>query len=87
MSQRYNVGDLIKLRESPLVSKPASLPPQEEWMGATQDVTARRTSAVRGKPDEIILQGEGFQKRPGLLDHKKSATGKNGLLATLLNLS
>jgi hypothetical protein len=33
MPTRYTATQLLRLRESPLVSKPASLPPAEEWMG------------------------------------------------------
>lgn len=33
MGIRYKIEDLKKLRESPLVVKPAKLPPIEEWMG------------------------------------------------------
>lgn len=33
VSRKYARDELLSLRESPLVSKPASLPPVEEWMG------------------------------------------------------
>jgi hypothetical protein len=36
-SRQYAIGDLLKLRASPLVCKPASLLPKEEWMGSVAD--------------------------------------------------
>jgi hypothetical protein len=33
MSWRYSLDELLRLRTSPLVRKPDSLPPEEEWMG------------------------------------------------------
>ena len=33
MARRYQIDELLWLRSSPLVTKPASLPPVEEWMG------------------------------------------------------
>ena len=33
MARSYALDELLKLRESPLVRKPSSLPPVEEWMG------------------------------------------------------
>jgi len=36
MARPYSHGELLKLRESPLVCKPANLPPVEEWMGQVQ---------------------------------------------------
>jgi hypothetical protein len=32
MARRYEIDELIWLRDSPLVAKPPSLPPIEEWM-------------------------------------------------------
>ena len=33
MSRQYAIGELLSLRASPLISKPAGLLPKEEWMG------------------------------------------------------
>lgn len=43
MSGVYSVEDLLKLRASPLIGRPANLPPIEEWMGyaALQNVCLR----------------------------------------------
>jgi hypothetical protein len=32
MARRYEIAELLWLRESPLVAKPSGLPPIEEWM-------------------------------------------------------
>ncbi|PNY23208.1 Uncharacterized protein TCAP_06847 [Tolypocladium capitatum] len=37
MALRYSADFLLHLRESPLCSRPDSLPPPEEWMGASPD--------------------------------------------------
>ncbi|KAL4967888.1 uncharacterized protein BDV14DRAFT_14212 [Aspergillus stella-maris] len=42
MARRYEIEELIWLRESPLVTRPANLPPVEEWMGPLPDRTAQR---------------------------------------------
>ncbi|KIV87801.1 hypothetical protein PV11_03323 [Exophiala sideris] len=73
MSGIYSVDDLLKLRASPLICRPANLPPIEEWMGA-QDTTARRPATTRGKPDEPVVQTETFQKRPALLESQRRTT-------------
>jgi hypothetical protein len=33
MARRYQIDELLALRSSSLVEKPANLPPAEEWMG------------------------------------------------------
>lgn len=33
MARRYEIDELLLLRDSPLAVKPDSLPPAEEWMG------------------------------------------------------
>ena len=33
MARRYQIEELLSLRSSPLIEKPANLPPIEEWMG------------------------------------------------------
>ncbi|KAE8147932.1 hypothetical protein BDV25DRAFT_25579 [Aspergillus avenaceus] len=48
MARRYQIDELIWLRSSPLVTKPTSLPPVEEWMGPIPDpTTQRKTTAPR----------------------------------------
>ncbi|KAI9053142.1 hypothetical protein LZ554_003408 [Drepanopeziza brunnea f. sp. 'monogermtubi'] len=63
MATRYTPDELMFLRDSPLVSRPASLPPSDQWMGPTADVThsSRRPAAERhvprnsANPEDIIL--------------------------------
>jgi hypothetical protein len=33
MARRYDIDELLWLRSSPLVTRPANLPPVEDWMG------------------------------------------------------
>ncbi|KAL4802653.1 hypothetical protein BDV18DRAFT_146234, partial [Aspergillus unguis] len=42
MARRYEIDELIWLRESPLVTRPANLPPVEEWMGPPPDRPVQR---------------------------------------------
>jgi hypothetical protein len=74
MAGKYTLEELLQLRASPLVCKPANLPAIEEFL-STADTAAKRPTA-RAKPDESTTQPEGFPKRP-LLDsqHRKSTTG------------
>ncbi|KAL8657954.1 MAG: hypothetical protein Q9226_001420 [Calogaya cf. arnoldii] len=62
MAQRYTRAELEHLRASPLVAKPASLPPTEEWMGPLPDPTQKKLSH-RGKNDEPP-PNEGNNRRP-----------------------
>ena len=77
MAGRYTVEDLLKLRASPLINKPANLPAIEEILSTTEATTKRSTT--RPKPDEPTAQPEGFPKRPLLDSHRKSTTGNAGL--------
>ncbi|THC97143.1 hypothetical protein EYZ11_003358 [Aspergillus tanneri] len=38
MARRYQIDELLWLRSSPLVTKPANLPPVEEWMGGVAHI-------------------------------------------------
>ncbi|OAL72768.1 hypothetical protein A7D00_2541 [Trichophyton violaceum] len=42
MARRYSQEELLHLRESPLVVKPDSLPPIEEWMGPLVDASTQK---------------------------------------------
>ncbi|KAL9623415.1 MAG: hypothetical protein Q9160_002308 [Pyrenula sp. 1 TL-2023] len=79
MAGRYSVEELLYLKNSPLVSKPDSLPPKEEWMGPIPDPTQRKIVPPRARPDDPH-SGDHFGKRPGLFDThhttRKSATGQ-----------
>lgn len=73
MNGRYTVDDLLRLRASPLVTKPSNLGTIQETI-STGDVKSVRPT-TRGKTDDTA-QSETFQKRP-LLDgqSRKSTTG------------
>ncbi|KAI4223945.1 MAG: hypothetical protein L6R36_005051 [Xanthoria steineri] len=62
MAQRYTRAELEHLRASPLVAKPASLPPTEEWMGPLPDPTQKKLPH-RGKNDDPPLH-DGLNRRP-----------------------
>ncbi|KAK5084197.1 hypothetical protein LTR70_005365 [Exophiala xenobiotica] len=72
MRGRYEVEDLLKLRASPLVARPTSLPPKEEWMGPADP--RPRTATTKSRGDDAFNQVEGFQKRPSLLDAGRRST-------------
>ncbi|KAL8990377.1 MAG: hypothetical protein Q9169_008138 [Polycauliona sp. 2 TL-2023] len=67
MAQRYTRAELEHLRASPLVVKPATLPPTEEWMGPLPDPTQKRLPH-RGKPDESSVH-DGTNRRPMVERH------------------
>ncbi|KAL8723547.1 MAG: hypothetical protein Q9225_000182 [Loekoesia sp. 1 TL-2023] len=62
MAKRYTRAELEYYRHSPLVVKPASLPPAEEWMGALPDPTQKKLPN-RGKDDEPQLH-DSSNRRP-----------------------
>ncbi|CZT07087.1 hypothetical protein WAI453_010808 [Rhynchosporium graminicola] len=57
MAVRYTPDDLIFLRGSPLVEKPANLPPAEQWMGQTADAARNSTKPAidRAKSNDSNL--------------------------------
>lgn len=62
--RQYEIAELIGLRASPLVCKPASLLPKEEWMGQVQTMRPHANawltldkglfSRTKGKRDFLI---------------------------------
>ena len=46
MAKSYTADELLRLRESPLVCKPPSLPPIEEWMGYVQAVVVQKSHGL-----------------------------------------
>lgn len=61
MRGRYEVADLIKLRDSPLSQTcPPSLPPKEEWMGYAL-IFRDQTSKLTRAPAQLI-QRLGFKQ-------------------------
>ncbi|KAE8354394.1 hypothetical protein BDV28DRAFT_84854 [Aspergillus coremiiformis] len=51
MARRYQIDELLWLRSSPLVTKPANLPPVEEWMGPIPDPTTQRKTTGPRDPN------------------------------------
>ncbi|KAJ5946289.1 hypothetical protein N7454_003128 [Penicillium verhagenii] len=47
MARRYEIDELLWLRESPLVIKPPGLPPIEEWMPQPDTTTQRKQQTTR----------------------------------------
>ncbi|KAL8907652.1 MAG: hypothetical protein Q9207_001304 [Kuettlingeria erythrocarpa] len=52
-TKRYTRAELEHLRASPLVAKPVTLPPVEEWMGPPPDPNQKKTPN-RGKNEEAL---------------------------------
>lgn len=63
MARRYEISELLWLRDSPLVTKPPSLPPIEEWMGSIPDPTQRKP-----RDNNSNNQNETTPRRPSLLE-------------------
>ncbi|KAI9928384.1 hypothetical protein ASPWEDRAFT_107701 [Aspergillus wentii DTO 134E9] len=73
MARRYEIDELLWLRSSPLVTKPASLPPVEEWMGPIPEpTTQRKTSTNPNNPNEAITN-----RRPSLFETRHISRGSN----------
>ncbi|KAL8709963.1 MAG: hypothetical protein Q9220_005414 [cf. Caloplaca sp. 1 TL-2023] len=62
MAKRYSRAELEYLRNSPLVVKPARLPPTEEWMGPLPDPNPKK-APTRGKIEEAPIH-DGSARRP-----------------------
>ena len=73
MAGKYSRDDLLKLRASPLIDKPANLLAIADILSTTE--TNAKRPATRGKSDETTTQQESFQKRPLLDSQRKSTTG------------
>lgn len=63
MARRYDIEELLWLRDSPLVTKPDKLPPIEEWMGPIPDPTTRRLN----HRDQTQTEN-GTPRRPSLFE-------------------
>ncbi|KAG7005469.1 hypothetical protein G7Y79_00019g046490 [Physcia stellaris] len=64
MARRYNRDELLRLRESPLVSKPANLPPTEEWMGPKPDPDHNQKKAPIRRSEDLSLNDPNMIRRP-----------------------
>ncbi|KAL6719127.1 hypothetical protein ACLMJK_003364 [Lecanora helva] len=69
MPQSYSRNELLRLRESPLVCKPANLPSVEEWMGPIPDQSQgqnqnQRRTANRGRNEEASTNDGTPSRKP-----------------------
>ncbi|KAL8840706.1 MAG: hypothetical protein Q9170_001224 [Blastenia crenularia] len=74
MAKRYTRAELEYLRGSPLVAKPANLPPTEEWMGPPSDPNQKKLPS-RGKIEESQAQ-DGINRRP-MFERRMSRNSTN----------
>ncbi|KAJ5246693.1 hypothetical protein N7468_001676 [Penicillium chermesinum] len=72
MARRYEIDELLFLRSSPLVAKPAGLPPIEEWMPQPDPTTQRKQSNARdpNNPSETTTH-----RRPSLFEARHIPRG------------
>ncbi|WEW57764.1 hypothetical protein PRK78_003231 [Emydomyces testavorans] len=70
---RYQPEELLRLRESPLVVKPDSLPPIEEWMGPLPDPSVQKKNA-RDQGSQLETTN---QRRSGLFESRHISRTSN----------
>ncbi|KAJ5797125.1 uncharacterized protein N7518_005665 [Penicillium psychrosexuale] len=75
MARRYEIDELIWLRGSPLVAKPAGLPPMEEWMPQPDQTTTQRKT--HGTRDVNSPAETGTNRRPSFFEAKHISRGSN----------
>ncbi|CDM36105.1 hypothetical protein DTO013E5_9809 [Penicillium roqueforti] len=75
MARRYEIDELIWLRGSPLVAKPAGLPPMEEWMPQPDQTTTQRKT--HGARDVNSPAETGTNRRPSFFEAKHISRGSN----------
>ncbi|EAW12931.1 uncharacterized protein ACLA_013680 [Aspergillus clavatus NRRL 1] len=74
MARRYEIDELLWLRSSPLVSKPAGLPPIDEWMGPIPDSTVPRKPTNTRDPTN---PNEATPRRPSLFETRHISRNSN----------
>ncbi|CRG90613.1 Stress response protein NST1 [Talaromyces islandicus] len=72
MARRYEIEELLWLRNSPLVTKPDKLPPIEEWMGPIPDPTTRKPTNPRDQ-----TQNDNQNRRPNLFEPRHISRNSN----------
>ncbi|KAI9799828.1 MAG: hypothetical protein M1825_004389 [Sarcosagium campestre] len=70
MGIQYNADQLLRLRESALVCKPAGLPPAQEWMGPPAERSAAKPTLTRAKPEDHPSHNDNSGRRPSLFETK-----------------
>ncbi|KAL1962898.1 hypothetical protein VTN77DRAFT_9076 [Rasamsonia byssochlamydoides] len=73
MARRYQIEELLWLRNSPLVTKPDKLPPIEEWMGPIPDPATQRKNANTRDHN----QNETTNRRPSLFETRHISRNSN----------
>ncbi|KAE8361653.1 hypothetical protein BDV27DRAFT_147661 [Aspergillus caelatus] len=74
MARRYQIDELLWLRSSPLVVKPANLPPVEEWMGPIPDPTTQRKTTGPRDPNN---PNETTPRRPSIFETRHVSRNSN----------
>ncbi|KAB8204259.1 hypothetical protein BDV34DRAFT_226644 [Aspergillus parasiticus] len=74
MARRYQIDELLWLRSSPLVAKPANLPPVEEWMGPIPDPTTQRKTTGPRDPNN---PNETTPRRPSIFETRHVSRNSN----------
>ncbi|MCJ1390899.1 hypothetical protein MMC18_003760 [Xylographa bjoerkii] len=77
MSRKYSAVELMRLRESPLVCKPAGLPSTEEWMGPPQEQNQRKPQINRAKTEDASAYSEISGPRPSLYETRHMSRGSS----------
>ncbi|KAJ5121341.1 uncharacterized protein N7515_009302 [Penicillium bovifimosum] len=75
MARRYEIDELLWLRDSPLVAKPPGLPPLEEWMPQPDPTTTQRkthTTRDTNNPSETNTN-----RRPSFFEPKHISRNSN----------
>ncbi|PNS16067.1 hypothetical protein CAC42_4468 [Sphaceloma murrayae] len=70
----YTREQLLRLRDSPLIAKPDSLPAIEQWIDQPQENNQRKTRTQNGRPDESGPMGNFGSQRPTLLQTRQTRT-------------
>ncbi|KAJ5802749.1 uncharacterized protein N7503_005199 [Penicillium pulvis] len=76
MARRYEIDELLWLRQSPLITKPSGLPPIEEWM-PQPDTTAQRKQQNTRDPNNPNDTPTTTNRRPSIFEPRHSARGSN----------
>ncbi|KAL1955520.1 hypothetical protein VTO42DRAFT_8474 [Malbranchea cinnamomea] len=74
MARRYTTEELLRLRDSPLVVKPDSLPPVEEWMGPLADPASHKKH--QNSRDQSH-QTDSTNRRPSLFESRHISRTSN----------
>lgn len=75
---RYSAEQLLMLKQSPLVQKPESLPPIEQWIDQPQEQTQRKPRTQSTRTDEPAPMGNFASSRPSLLQTRQTSRSTTG---------